>query len=316
MTIRIPDTIFDGLVKWMVRGPWPEYFQEAIDDHLHVYCDQYDLDTFDELAEKIGQHWVTTLNDIAMNDFLSRETEDGNVVDLYLKRRGWKEKAIPKAYLRAIRASVMSIYEVSDIKPGKSFMARDLFLGGDPIRVEEKSGTKTMLPWEHFAMRIVEVRGCWRIAGGVLPYKPELSEQVIEDIKMRVDEIEVGLKEMLNEDEEYPEPEIAQNLFLMMVLKMSAPLFSEAWLAGNTLDPNDIELPTLLNAEGDEIEFIKLHYKFSKGTTQKQLCSILDAAEDMEPASSKIWNWFTQERGKPGMGPQHTKGVMCDYSSP
>jgi len=136
VAIKIPNTVFDGLEKWMVRGPWPEYFQETIDDHLHAYCDAHDLDTFDELADKIGQHWASTLNDIAMNDFLSRETEDGNVVDLYLKRRGWNEKAIPKAYLRRIRESVMSLYEVSDIEQGKSFLSRDLILGGDPVRVE------------------------------------------------------------------------------------------------------------------------------------------------------------------------------------
>ena len=36
MTIRIPDTVLDGLAKWMMRGPWPEHFQEAINDHLHA----------------------------------------------------------------------------------------------------------------------------------------------------------------------------------------------------------------------------------------------------------------------------------------
>ncbi|MCY4181087.1 MAG: hypothetical protein OXD48_12600, partial [Litoreibacter sp.] len=188
MTIKIPATVFDGLMKWMVRGPWPEYFQEAIDDHLHAYCDLHDLDTFDEMAAKIGQHWVSALNDIVMNDFLSRETEDGNVVDLYLKRRGWNEKAIPKAYLKGIRNSVMSLYEVSDIRPGESFMARDLILGDDPIHVEERSGTQSMLQWEHFAMRIVEVRGHNIIAGSLLPDGPELSEQVIEETHVRADE--------------------------------------------------------------------------------------------------------------------------------
>ena len=299
MAIKIPNTVFEGLVKWMVRGPWPEHFQEAIDDHLHAYCDAHDLDTFDELADKIGQHWVSTLNDIAMNDFLSRETEDGNVVDLYLKRRGWNEKAIPKAYLRGIRDSVMSIYEVSDIEPGKSFLARDLILGGDPVRVEEKSGTQSMLQWEQFAMRIVELRGHQIIAGGLLPYEPELSEQVIEEIYMRADDAEAGIEEMLSEQDEYPEPELVQNLALAMVLKMSAPLFSEAWLAGNVLDPDDIELPTLFNSEGDEIEFIQLHCKLAKGTTQKQIRSLLDAAEDMEPASAKIWNWVAMGPEKP-----------------
>lgn len=309
MAIKIPNTVFEGLVKWMVRGPWPEHFQEAIDDHLHAYCDVHDLDTFDELADKISQHWVSTLNDIAMNDFLSRETEDGNVVDLYLKRRGWNEKAIPKAYLRGIRDSVMSIYEVSDIEPGKSFLARDLILGGDPIRVEEKSGTQSMLQWEHIAMRIVEVRGHRIIAGGLLPYKPELSEQIIEEIYMRADGAEVGIEEMFSEQDETPEPELIQNLSLAMVLKMSAPLFSEAWLAGNVLDPDDIELPTLFNSEGDEIEFIQLHCKFTKGTTQKQLRSLLDAAEDMEPASAKIWNWVATEPKKSKLRPKSTGSV-------
>ena len=64
----------------MVRGSWPESFQNAIHDHLHAYCDAFDFDTFEELAEKIGAHWVTALIDVATSDFLSRETGDGNVV--------------------------------------------------------------------------------------------------------------------------------------------------------------------------------------------------------------------------------------------
>ncbi len=256
VTIKIPDTVFDGLVKWMVRGPWPEHCEDAIDDHLHAWCDLHDLDTFEEMADKIGQHWVSVLNEMAMNDFLSRDTEDGNVVDLYLKRRGWNEKAIPKAYLKAIRGSVMSLYEVSEIRPGESFTARDMILGGDPILVEERSGTKTMLQWEQLAMRIVEVRGRHVIAGGALPYEPELTEQVIEEVCLRAGEIELDLEDMFSEQDECPEPELIQDLSLAMVLKLSAPLFSEAWLMGTVLDPADVELPTLLNAEGDEIEFI------------------------------------------------------------
>ena len=69
MAIRIPATVFDGLVKWMVRGTWPGYFQVAIDDHLHAYCEVYDLDMFEELAAKIGAHWVTTLNDAFPAEF-------------------------------------------------------------------------------------------------------------------------------------------------------------------------------------------------------------------------------------------------------
>ena len=296
MTIRIPATVYDGLAKWMVQEPWPGYFQEAIHDHLHAYCDAYDLDTFEELAGKIGAHWVTVLKDVAMNDFLTRETRDGNVVDQYLKRRGWNEKAIPKTYLKGIRDSVMSIYEVSDVRPGASFMARDLILGGDPFLVTEHSATRTMLQWEHLAMRIVEVRGHHIIAGGLLPFQPELSAQVIDEVNLCADDAEVEIRERLREQDKHAGQEVIRRLSLAKVLKTSTPLFSEAWLEGTVLDPDNAECPTLLNAEGDEVEFIELHCSFARGTTRKQLRDLLNATPDMEAASSRIWNWVAPAR--------------------
>ena len=309
MTIRIPDTVFEGLAKWMMRGPWPEHFQEAIDDHLHAYCDAHDLDTFEEMEAKIGAHWVTVLNDMAMNDFLSRDTEDGNVVDLYLKRRGWNEKAIPKAYLKGIRESVTSLYEVSNVRPGESFMARDLILEDDPILVEERSATQTMLNWEHVAMRIVEVRGHHVIAGGLLPYRPDLSEEVVDEIRMLADEVETGIEEAFRQQDEIPEPGLIRNLSMAMVLKTSAPLFSEAWLAGTVLDPADMEIPAMLNAEGDEIEFVQLHCSLAKGTTQGRLRELLNAAPDMKATSSAAWNWIAQPGKEPESGPKRTGNV-------
>ena len=169
MTIRIPDNVFEGLAKWMARGPWPDHLQDAIDDHVGAYCDLNDIDRFEDLAAKIGGHWMNVLTDMALNDFLGRETDDGNVVDHYLKRRGWREKKIAKAYLEGIRDSSVSLYEVSDIRPGESFLARDLIVGGEPIRVSERTATKSLAPWEQVAMRIVDVRGHNVMAGGCCP---------------------------------------------------------------------------------------------------------------------------------------------------
>ena len=149
--MNISQNVFVKITKWMVSGPWPDHLQLVMHDHFHAYCDEYDIDGFEELGTKIGQHWLSTLWDIAFEDFLSRETEDGNVVDHYLKRRGWNEKVLARAYFKAIRESVVSLYEVSDIRPGKSFLARDLILGGEPVLVEEKTATKTLSPWAHIA---------------------------------------------------------------------------------------------------------------------------------------------------------------------
>lgn len=53
----------------------------------------------------------------------------------YLKRRGWKETGLNRKYMSALRLSVMSLYELSDVKPSESFLARDLVRDGDPVRV-------------------------------------------------------------------------------------------------------------------------------------------------------------------------------------
>jgi hypothetical protein len=38
---------------------------------------------------------------------------------------------------------VISLYEVSDIRPGESFLARDLIRGGEPVRVSERKAATT-----------------------------------------------------------------------------------------------------------------------------------------------------------------------------
>ena len=318
MTVRIPSNVFEGLAKWMTRGPWPEHFQNAIDDHMGAWCQLHDIDSFEELADKIGGHWVTTLNDMALNDFLGRETEDGNAVDLYLKRRGWRETGIARAYMEGIRDSVVSLYEISDIRPGDSFLARDLILGGEPVRICERTATKSMAPWEQFAMRIVEVRGSRILAGGLLPFKPDLSIETIEEIRELAERTEAGVEEMSMAGGEEPPPEAIETLAMAITLKMASPLLAETWLMGTVLDPAETALPQLFNSDGDEIELIKLTCRFARGATQAKIRAVLDAQPDMAPASDKVWNWVDRSRHplQPGLpeGGMMLKSELVDGS--
>lgn len=230
--MKIPKDMFLEFTKWMVRGPWPMHLQIILHEHLNDYCDARDIDSFDEMADDIGSHTLSTLRDIAFNDFLSRETEDGNVVDDYLKRRGWKEKAIARTYMQAIRDSFMSLYEVSDIRPGSSFLARDLILDGDPIRVEEQTATKSFTPGEHIAAWIVDVRDHWMIAGGILPFEPQLSEKLQKELHQMADETELGLEKILDGADAPLDDKILHEMALALTLKTATPVFSATWLAG------------------------------------------------------------------------------------
>jgi hypothetical protein len=116
-----------GLMKWLTREEWRDRFAEVYDNHLLPACEQTGLDV-DEVVTLLGEDWfMTTAWGCAFEDFLTRESDDGrNIVDDYLKRRGWKEGASARAYIAALRTSVMSLYEVSDIVRDISFRARDL----------------------------------------------------------------------------------------------------------------------------------------------------------------------------------------------
>ena len=62
--------------------------------------------------------------------------------------------------MKALRTSVMSPYEVSEIEPGKSLVAAGtLFAVAHPIAVSEETA-KTLTQWDRIAARIVLLMGC------------------------------------------------------------------------------------------------------------------------------------------------------------
>lgn len=114
-----------GLMKFLHREEWRDAFNELLDRHLAPACAKADV-AIDELPDLIEDHHTSVLWGCIFEDFLTRDFDDGsNIVDDYLKRRGWKESASNKAYITALRASVMSLYEISDIVREESFLARD-----------------------------------------------------------------------------------------------------------------------------------------------------------------------------------------------
>jgi hypothetical protein len=83
-----------SLMKWLRREPWGDAFGELLERHLGPACDKAGV-PLEELSEVIGDHWAMTLWGCAFEDFLTREVEGaGNIVDDYLKRRGWNETAM------------------------------------------------------------------------------------------------------------------------------------------------------------------------------------------------------------------------------
>ena len=120
----------EGLITWLHREEWRDRFAETFDAHLLPACELTGLEA-NEVVSALGEDWFTrTVWGSAFEDFLTRDFDGGsNIVDDYLKRRGWKESSSTRQYMAALRSSVPSFTksaissETSLSRPGTLFEA-------------------------------------------------------------------------------------------------------------------------------------------------------------------------------------------------
>lgn len=267
-----------GLMKFLAREEWRECFDEVFYDHFGPVLDAGDMD-FEDIAEILGEVWAMTLWGCAFEDFLTQdfEVEGGNIVDEYLKRRGWKENAQAKAYMKALRTSVMSLYEVSEIVPGKSLIARDLVRGGDPIAVSEGTATKTLKQWDRIAARIVPLMGKNVFAGGLLPFTPQATDALFDGLRQMFGKKNAKKLRAIKDEE----------------LQAAASMFTLAWLF-DTLE-RAMGLPSMQNADGEELIFHDVRFPLASGVSQKDIAARVSNIPGMSQEDAKFWNWLEQK---------------------
>jgi hypothetical protein len=283
-----------GLMKWLSRVEWRDRFAEIYDHHLLPACRRTGFDA-EEVMAILGEDWfMTTVWGCAFEDFLTREGTDGrNIVEDYLKRRGWKEGASARAYTSALRRSVMSLYEVSDIVRDTSFRARDLVRGGDPILIIERSATRSLKQWDRIATRVVQMGSQMHISGAVLPYGREASEKVLKllrNIAKRSDKEKQKLADLVRRD--VNDLAIVNAFSQTELLRAAAPTITTVWLI-DIIDRATIpEIPEVRNAEGDELLFCTVHYPFAAGVTANDIQLALSRCSELRPANATFWNWI------------------------
>ena len=272
-----------GLMKYVDREPWNEAMAEMLSAHLEPACEATGLEP-DAIFEIIGDHWQGPLWGCAFEDLLTQELEPdgGNLVDDYLKRRGWNEKTPNKAYMRALRDTVMSLYEVSEVLPGQSMTLRDLLRDVAPVTVREHGATQTLVNWDKIAARVVDVNGRHGISGALLPFSAEGAVRVVEAFSRLADE---------TQDTAELDPSDRDAL-----LGASGPMFTNMWLLDCLGKAMPGSTPDMINADGDDLVFHRIIFPLAKGVIGKSVARRLDAAPWLEPASDSFWTGWLQSK--------------------
>jgi hypothetical protein len=281
-----------GLLAFISReGDWRERLQDVVAEHLMPALDEFEID-HDGLADLLGEQWSGVLWGCGFEDFLGQHYEDGNIVNLYLKRRGWKETALNRAYFTALRDAPVSLYEVSDVQPGTSMVLRDLLSDAAPVTVREKSATRTLKQWDRIAVRVVPERDHHVISGALLPFRTEAVDFLFAGLR---DALKLKKRDALRLTHEQ--------------LLCCAPIFTSAWLLieiDRALTPAQ---PQFTNSDGDDVLFHDLRYPLASGVTQKAVAERLDRVKGFLPEGPKFWNWLAARKGRGGKA---GGGIMLD----
>lgn len=285
-----------GLIKWAGRKEWRDRFDMILDDHMWPACEDTGLEPA-EIVSTLGKdYFMSTVWASAFEDLLTREFEDGsNIVDDYLKRRSAKEPADVRAYVAALRDSTMSLYEVSDVVLDKSFRARDLVRGGDPVLISERLATRFLKQWDRFAGRVIQIDGQAQISGVILPYDHEKSEELIAGLRS-LGKLTKRQKQALARDigPEFDAAAITRLSDAERLRRVSAT-FTACWLVG-MIDLAQRGIPDLRNFDGDEVLLCTARFPLADGTSGDQIRTALDSRADLRPAAAMRWNWVGMKK--------------------
>ena len=296
MRIAGREQAINNLVKWSARDDWAPYYEEVFAGHLDPVLDEFDM-TGEELIEVMGDPFDMLYGVILEDFFTARFGDDGelNVIDDYLKRRGWREKVPAKRYLAAVRDSVISLYEVVDLDPGKTMTVRDLIRGGDPVTVDEKSGSESAAPWDRIATRLVTVNNKPCFTGGILLLSHKASGTFLTEFDETAKGFRAELRREAKKQGEDPDlvPEDVGELLLGGV---GPRLFTQAWLI-DALARIYAPPPELRNTDGDEILFSEVRFPICGD--EAEVAAAVDGIENIERNGPGEASWTWHGGGSP-----------------
>ena len=260
MGISSIDRATENLVKWASRGEWEPLQEEFYGSHLEPVIDGIEIpdDVFELLPDEIvGAQSVFILENFLTTGF--GEHGELNVIDDYLKRRGWRESVPGRRYLKALRDSTLSLYEIVDVVPGRYVTVRDLIFGGDVVRVDDKFGSKGAAPWDRVAARVVAVHGKNRFTGAVLHFRREVSQRLLKAFESLARDLERGMRDDAREQQQATAPvtrEMAREV--MVRTPIFARTLSQLWVFDATMQAQ-APAPELRNTDDEAI--LDDHYR-------------------------------------------------------
>jgi uncharacterized protein (DUF2384 family) len=285
------DKAIRNIMNWAEQPEWREEQTAVFDAHLAPVCDRIGISQ-EELVQELEEHgYGGMLFGLVFEDFISRRLpDDKNIIDDYLKRRGWRESVPGRRYLQQLRDSVLSLYEVVAVSPGHHCDLRDLVRDGETFRVHEHMGTQNLVKWDRLAARVLSMNGKHIFSGGILPFPREASQSLLRVLSESRKQFNKELSRAAGNTAtaKMLSSENLDELFL----QDAGPAFTSIWLT-HTLERLHEPLPELVNRDGEALLFTETRFPFLAEQLE-EIAQRLDTTPEWEHDNpdEHIWIWL------------------------
>lgn len=268
-----------------------EYLQLATETFFGELAEQNNLTTLEDIATFLGEEAFELIYPVMLEFFFTNiyEDENGtwNMIDAFLASTDASQLTQDEhAYLRELRDSVMSLYEVTEVAPEAGVTIRDMIRGGDSFFVAEQTLTRYIAQWECLGLRVLNMGPHYEFAGGVLRLERSRAEALAPELKKMRDMI---VSMYPSDDTSVPSDQVAHYAEVMWASEIGA-----AWM--EQVVQQQKEMPTLDNIEGHPIYPVKIRFPVT-GSPEK-VEDALDNDEDFEPESDNKWLWLLAPEGE------------------
>jgi hypothetical protein len=215
------------------------------------------------------------------------DNEQVTPIDTFLKRRGWREGANGRRYLRALNASEQLLLEVTQVEPNRWVDVRPLGSTLPVERIVERSASQSLHPYDAMIARVVTL-GKKKQFGAILPLTPAGTRHMLKQI----DSIASDLAALYEELGEAETAGLVKNFADEIPTERDRRITEEGFMcwAIDALAAPGTELPQLRNTDDDRIVMTK--FRFPVTGDKARIRENLNACSALTDATDDQWSWL------------------------
>lgn len=187
MSERDHEKALKRLTAWYTTQPfWRERYEATLHAMLGWACEHagLDEDAADALWQAIDPEDGEMLTVFATEAFFTQAhgPEGETVIDAYLGEQDWKENAVTRAFLLALRDAPIGFYEVVDVSPEDQWLVRNLLADGDSFAITDPFAAADVEPGTILVGHPRHQQGEWVMSDALLSLPAELADELQESL--------------------------------------------------------------------------------------------------------------------------------------